>query len=142
MPLFQQKLDVMGFVDVNTHEEQEFNKPYLIILTPANNYNIDENDGYKEYEAVGIRGRRLVFDHFIDQLGNWDLYHSYVLSGNIPLGKEVTLYTFLRLCIEKYFAQSSPITVDDLNGLFFETNNDLDPDKFDLDILFRREVGI
>lgn len=141
MPIFQQKIDVMGFVDTVTHEDEGFNKPYLVLLTEANSYeNNDIQDGFREFQAFGIRGRKVAFEHFQEQLGNYDLLHSYVLSGRIALGNEVTLYTFLRLCIEKYFAQSTSMTVEDLDSIAYQTS-DVDPEKYDLNVLYMRETG-
>ena len=144
MPIFKQTIDVLNFVDPQTQEDQEFNKPYLLLLTPAGGYDYEAasiDDGYKEFTGIGLRGRRLTFDYLKDQLGNDDLIHSYVLSGKIPLGKEVSLYTFLRLCITQYFSKSTDgLTLEDLNALAYETSG-IDPDKVDLDILFSREAN-
>ena len=141
MPVFKQLRDVMGFVDVETKEDQEFSKPYLILLTDAGAYDETElDDSYREFQALAMRGRKAVFDHLVEQLGAYDLIHSYVMSGKIPLGKEVTLYSFLRLCIERYFAQSASISVDDLDVLAYQTSN-INSEKFDLNILYQRETG-
>lgn len=141
MSIFKQTIDVMGFVDPATQEDEEFSKPYLILVTEVGEYDDTEmEDSYREFLGIAMRGRKAVFDYFADQLGNHDLIHSYVMSGKIPLGKEVTLYSFLRLCIEKYFAQSSRITVDELDTMAIQTSN-VDPDKFDLNILYQRETG-
>lgn len=141
MPVFKQLLDVMGFVDVETKEDQEISKPYLILLTDAGSYDDTElEDSYREFQALAMRGRKAVFDHLVEQLGAYDLIHSYVMSGKIPLGKEVTLYSFLRLCVERYFAQSSPISIDELETIAYQTSN-INPEKFDLNVLYQRETG-
>ena len=141
MPVFKQLLDVMGFVDVETKEDQEISKPYLILLTDAGCYDDTElEDSFREFQALAMRGRKAVFDYFCDLLGSYDLIHSYVMSGKIPLGKEVTLYSFLRLCVERYFAQSSAISIDELDTMAYQTSN-VNPEKFDLNILYQRETG-
>lgn len=139
MPLFIEKKQVIALSDPITKEEQEFDKPYLILLTPSNSYDADTDDSYKEYNAVAMRGRRAVFDYLMSSLGNDDLIHSYILSGNIPLGKEVSIYTFLRLCITVYFKKSSDVTLDYLNNVAYDTS-DINQDT-DLDMLFSREAN-
>lgn len=139
MPIFTEKRQVIALADPVTKEEQEFDKPYLLMLTPANTYEDEYDDGYREFNGVAMRGRKAVFDYLMSSLGNDDLIHSYILSGNIPLGKEVSLYTFLRICITVYFKQSSEITLENLNNVAFETS-DINQDT-DLDIIFSREAN-
>ena len=139
MPVFTEKLQVIALADPVTKEEQEFDKPYLMLLTPANTYDKEGDDGYREFNGVAMRGRKAVFEYLMSGLGNDDLIHSYILSGNIPLGKEVSLYTFLRLCITVYFKQSTDVTLDYLNNVAFETS-DINQDT-DLDIVFSREAN-
>lgn len=140
MAIFKQLIDVMGIIDPETKEDQEFGKPYLLLLTQANTYS-EEQEDYREFDAIAIRGRRVVYDFIHGQLGNDDLIHSYIMSGKIPLGSEVSLYTFMRLCITKYFPKSTEgLTLDELNALAYETS-DLDPETFNLDVLFNREAN-
>ena len=37
------------------------------------------------------------------------------MSGNIPLGKEVSVYSFLRLCIQEHKVDDISITIDELD---------------------------
>lgn len=138
MPLFTDNIEVISIVDPNTKEDIEFDKPYLLLLTPANEYE-EYDDSYKEYDAIAMRGRKAVFDYLMSNLGNDDLVHSYILSGKLPLGKEVSLYTFLRLCITKYFAKSTEFSVETLNDYAYATSN-VNQD-LNLDILFTREAN-
>ena len=146
MPIFKKKIDVMGFVNTETGEDQGFNKPYLLIIKELGDegggLEDEVGDDYQEFTGtVGLRGRRVVFDYLCQRLGSFDMIHSYVLSGNIPLGKEVSIYSFIRLCITNYFAQSNNgLTLEELEGLAYQTSN-VDPEKFDLDVLFQRECG-
>ena len=147
MPIFKKKIDVMGFVNPETGENQEFNKPYLLIIKELGDdegggLEDEVGDDYQEFTGtVGLRGRRVVFDYLCQRLGSFDMIHSYVLSGNIPLGKEVSIYSFIRLCVTNYFAQSNNgLTLEELEGLAYQTSN-VDPEKFDLDVLFQRECG-
>ena len=142
MSIFKETIDVMGFVNPETQEDQEFNKPYLLLLTDANQYNDNEyDDNYREFRGVALRGRRVVYDYLKAQLGNDDLIHSYILSGKIPLGKEVSIYTFLRLCVTTYFSQSTDgLTLEDLDSLALETSG-ADPDTTNLDMIFAREAN-
>ena len=142
MPVFRQTIDVLSITNPETLEEQEFNKPYLILLTDAGTYE-DRNDldSFQEFNAIAMRGRRAVFDYLKAQLGNDDLIHSYIMSGKISLGNEVSIYTFLRLCIIKYFSQSTDgLTLEDLNAIAYETSG-LDPERCNLDVLFSREAN-
>ena len=144
MPIFKKKIEVMGFVNPETQEDLEFDKPYLLLIKEFDQEGSVENelgDDYQEFNAVAMRGRRTVFDYLFNRLGSFDLIHSYVMSGNIPLGKEVSIYTFIRLCIIKYFAQSNNgLTVEELNDITYQTSN-IDPEKFDLDVYYSREIN-
>jgi hypothetical protein len=140
MPLFKKKLDVMGFVNTETHEDLEFNKPYLLLIKKEGGMENELGDDYQEYDAYAMRGRREVFDFLTQRLGSFDTIHSYVMSGAIPLGKEVSVYTFIRLCITKYFAQSSDISIEELNDISLQTSN-VDVERFDTEVFYNRELN-
>lgn len=142
MPIFKEKIDVMGFVNPETKEEQEFNKPYLIIMKDPYDDSSESDDSYVEYPGtVAMRGRREVFDYLCQRLGSFDLLGSFIMSGHIPLGKEVTVYTFLRLCIEKYFSLSNnDIRAEDLENIVYQTSK-VNPESFDIDAFYRREIN-
>lgn len=140
MAIFKELTNVLGFEDPELQKELESdNKPYLFLLRDVGDLNND--DSYQEYQAFAVRGRENVFDILISQLGGYDLLHSYVLSGKIPLGKEVSVYSFLRLCIETHFKnESKALTVEELNSVVFETVETL-PASFDLDAFYTMEIN-
>lgn len=140
MAIFKKKIEVMGFVNKDTHEDLEFDKPYLLLIRKEDGMEEELGDDYQEFDAYAMRGRREVFDFLTQRLGSFDPIHSYVMSGAIPLGKEVSIYTFIRLCISKYFSQSSDITVEELNDLAYQTGN-INPERFDVDVFFDREIN-
>ena len=140
MAIFKELTSVLGFEDPELQKELESgNKPYLVLLKEVEES--QDDDSYQEYQALAIRGRENVFNILTEQLGAYDLLHSYVLSGKIPLGKEVSIYSFLRLCIETHFKNSSKgITVDELNSIIFATNGYIS-ESFDLDAFYAVEIN-
>lgn len=141
MGIFKQLSNVMSFADEATQKDLEAgNKPYLILLRGLDEEDSYQDDSYQEFEAVAMRGRESVYDHFMQQLGAYDLLHSYVISGKIPLGKEVTLYTFLRLCREQYFQNKPGADTDELNSIVYETTPNLS-DQFDIDAFYYAEIN-
>ena len=140
MAIFKELTSVLGFEDAELQKELESgNKPYLVLLKEVEEP--QDDDSYQEYQAYAIRGRESVFDILIEQLGSYDLLHSYILSGKIPLGKEVSVYSFLRLCLETHFKHSSRgITVDELNAMVYVTNDYLSK-SFDLDAFYAVEIN-
>ena len=137
MAIFRELKNVMGYVDPQTQEDSVFDKPYLVLLTEANAYEDNGDDDYRTFDAIAIRGRKTLFDHIVSQLGNYDLIHSYIMSGSIPLGKEVTLYTFLRQCIEHHFRQSSEVSLDDIDSAARMACNA----EADLDLIYNLDIG-
>lgn len=130
---------VISFDDPELQRDLESgNKPYLILTRTPGEYE-DHQDDYQEFQAIAMRGRRTVFDYFKNQLGNDDLLHSYVFSGKIPLGQELTLYTFLRLCIEQFFPGNAELTVSELDIIAYETSG-IDP-GFDLEAFYLAEIN-
>ena len=141
MAIFKELTSVLGFEDPELQKELESgNKPYLVLLKETAEEPQDD-DSYQEYQAFAIRGRENVFNILTEQLGSYDLLHSYILSGKIPLGKEVSVYSFLRLCLETHFKNASKgITVDELNYMVYETN-DYVSKSFDLDAFYTVEIN-
>lgn len=140
MSIFKELTSVLGFEDSELQKELESgNKPYLVLLKEAEEP--QDDDSYQEYQAFAIRGRENVFNILTEQLGSYDLLHSYILSGKIPLGKEVSVYSFLRLCIETHFKNASKgITVDELNSMVYIANDHI-PESFDLDAFYTVEIN-
>lgn len=126
MTIFKEKKQVVQLIDVNTGTDQQFDKPYLLLLREFTGDIITEET---EFIGVPIRGRKEAFICVSSGLGNYDLLNSYVMSGRIQLGQEVSLYTFMRLCVQN---KKIPldcidgITVDHLNSIVFDMYPELD----------------
>lgn len=126
MTIFKEKKQVVQLIDVNTGTDQQFDKPYLLLLREFTGDIITEET---EFIGVPIRGRKEAFIYVSSGLGNYDLLNSYVMSGRIQLGQEVSLYTFMRLCVQN---KKIPldcidgITVDHLNSIVFDMYPELD----------------
>jgi len=120
MPMLKPLMEVVDRIDPNTGLSEKVNQPYLLIIKE---YGEEEKDPYEvsdsmyEGTAYAMRGRRITFNFIIESLNiyNVDLLKSYILSGNLTLGRERSLYTFLRLCIEKYRYGGIDYTTDILN---------------------------
>lgn len=126
MTIFKEKKQVVQLIDVNTGTDQQFDKPYLLLLREFTGDIITEET---EFIGVPIRGRKEAFIYVSSGLGNYDLLNSYVMSGRIQLGQEVSLYTFMRLCIQNKKIPSDcidGITVDHLNSIVFDMYPELD----------------
>lgn len=133
MPIFKNLKQVVEFVDPITKEPiQSDDKGYLLLLVEAG------AGDFETGEFVAVRGRRIAFDYLANSLGNYDLIHSYVLSGKIPLGNEVSLYSFLRLCLEKHYTENEAgISLDDL-AMYAQNENEA---SIDLDLLYVNELN-
>lgn len=126
MTIFKEKKQVIQLIDVNTGSDQQFDKPYLLLLREFTGNIITEET---EFIGVPIRGRKEAFIYVSSGMGNYDLLNSYVMSGRIQLGQEVSLYTFMRLCIQNKKIPLDCIdgmTVDHLNSIVFVMYPELD----------------
>lgn len=126
MTIFKEKKQVVQLIDVNTGSDQQFDKPYLLLLREFTGDIITEET---EFIGVPIRGRKEAFIYVSSGMGNYDLLNSYVMSGRIQLGQEVSLYTFMRLCIQNKKIPLDCIdgmTVDHLNSIVFVMYPELD----------------
>ena len=70
-------------------------------------------------------------------LGSYDLIHSYILSGGLKLGQECSVYTFLRLSLQKKNVDVSWLTLDELNEYAKNGNEDIG----NLDLLYTSELN-
>lgn len=126
MTIFKEKKQVVQLIDINTGADQQFDKPYLLLLREFTGDIITEET---EFIGVPIRGRKEAFIYVSSGMGNYDLLNSYVMSGRIQLGQEVSLYTFMRLCIQNKKIPLDCIdgmTVDHLNSIVFVMYPELD----------------
>jgi predicted acyltransferase (DUF342 family) len=97
----------------------EIDKPYLLLMDPVDS----EEDTIGEFYA--IKGRKTVFDEMKQNMitGNYNILKSHVLSGGITFGNEVSVYTFFRLCIEK-FKYGTEDDLELLNDMAVSTSSD------------------
>ena len=127
---------VVQFINPATQQFEDIDmgesKPYLILMQDVDN---DNDDTYKEGRWISVRGRDSAFSYLESEAFGIDIVHSYVLSGNIHLGEEVSVYSFMRLCIEKNKVRTN-LTVDDLDDYALTINPDMD-----LNLVYNAEVN-
>lgn len=131
MPLVNtNKVEVMELFDPVTGAPiKKDDKSYLLLLVDSG------SETYDEGQFMVLRGRRATFEFLISTLGNYDVIHSFILSGKIPFGKEVSIYSFMRLCITKHFPDSD-VNVDELPVYVSDGDSDID-----LDRLYSQEIN-
>jgi len=81
-------------------------KQYLLLL----HFIEDTNKEAKDFEI--ITGRKETFDYLLENIDSIDLTQSHVMSQNTPLENAITVYSFLRLCLEKHMNESEKETID------------------------------
>ena len=98
MPIFKRLKSIVEVADTTTGMDTGINKPYLLLLV-----NVGEEDT-TQGEFVAIKGRQAAYRYLKDYVitGNYNILASQILSGGITFGNEVSIYTFMRLCIEQY----------------------------------------
>ena len=81
MAIFNKLKNVIELHDPKTGELIEMdNKPFLLLCVDAG------SEDYENGEFHAIRGRAATLEFLGMQFGNFDLIHSYVMSGNIHFG--------------------------------------------------------
>lgn len=137
MPLFNQLKQVVDLVDPKLNKTMEIpeDKPYLVIITDIGEYK-EEDDYFAEKQCIKIRGRQALYDYLLETMGAYDLLHSYILSGGLKLGQECSIYTFLRLCLQKKNVDLSWLTLDELNEYAKQEN-----ENANLDLLYSSELN-
>lgn len=95
---FQKVKSVVAKVDPKTGLNRNIDRIYAVFLVHSDTE--DDTSG----EFVIMKGRKEVFQYCMDYAvtGDYDLLKSQILSENMTLGNEVSLYTFMRLSIEYY----------------------------------------
>ena len=130
MPIFKRLKSIVEVADTTTGMDTGINKPYLLLLV-----NVGEEDT-TQGEFVAIKGRQAAYRYLKDYVitGNYNILASQILSGGITFGNEVSIYTFMRLCIEQYQydAQDQLEYLDDM-----VQNTSLDPDNTTPEYLVR-----
>ena len=133
MPIYKKLQSIVSKVDPNTGYDTAFDKPYLFLLTRADSE--DEESG----EWMAIKGRKTSYESLREMCisGEYKLTRSWVLSGGITFGNEVSVYTFLRQCIVVY-QYGTQDDLDMLNSVII----DIDPNITEeyLDRLYTSEI--
>lgn len=137
MAIFRRVKSIVDQYDPTTGMDLAIDKPYLLLLVE----NGDEDTTHGEF--VAIQGRKDAYEYLKTYgiTGNYNVLKSHILSGGITFGNEVSIYTFIRLCIEKYL-YDSPEMVEYLNDMAQSTS--LDPDAIDnayLDRFYSMELN-
>jgi len=139
MPILKSLVSLVDTIDKNTGLSENIDKPYLLLLVPIGIEPDPVTNEYTNGEFNVVRGRRdaynLIKESFIDF---YDLTKSFILSGNISFGNEVTLYTFLRLCIEKYKYDTEDYLME-INERITSSNSDITIQN--LNMLYVSELG-
>ena len=132
MAIFRKKKKVMSFFNVETGKEIETDdfKNYLLLLKDVD---ADETDGGEWYPFTG---RQTLYDFLYSQLGNWDLINSYIITGNLKLGEEISVYSFLRYSISegKVDQSTKPLEISELNQFVERSMDEEELEKIDLDV--------
>lgn len=137
MPIFRRMQSIVDQYDPATGMDLAIDKPYLILLVDTG----DEETTHGEF--VAIQGRKDAYSYLKDYAinGNYNVLKSHILSGGITFGNEVSIYTFCRLCIEKYL-YDQPEMVEYLNDMAQSTA--LNPEGIDnpwLDRFYSMELN-
>lgn len=136
MPLFTKKKQVVQMFDLETKKNLDFeeDKPYLVLLQDID---ADRDQDTQTGRFIATRGRSSVFWYLESEIYNIDPIHSYVMSGKIPLGSEVSVYSFIRLCVEKNKVDDFSINLEELEE-FIHSSIDRD---VDLNLLYNSEIN-
>lgn len=142
MTIFKNLKSVVQLYDKETKEPISMPevKPYLLILLDNSTY-LNGDEDFREGQWVSIRGRQAIFDYLVSNMGNYDMLHSFVLTGKIKLGQEISVYSFMRSLIQGNKVENTGnITIDELNDLAKECalNNE---EEVDLNLLFVEETN-
>lgn len=130
MSLFKKNKSVVDVIDTATGLNTNIDKQYLLLLIPVGQ---EENTSG---EFVALKGRKEVYQYCSDYVVNagYDIARSQILSEGINFGREVSLYTFLRLAIEVYHYDEIE-QLDIINQITIE--NYIVPDKLTPESLYR-----
>ena len=108
MAIFPERINVVTLYDDNNNAVQ-LEKFYLILLA-----DLDAEDA-NEGKWVVLEGRQSVINYLSSEFYNGiDPLKSYILTGNIRLGNEVSVYSFLRAMLNRPDVETS-ISLDELD---------------------------
>lgn len=128
MAIFPERINVVTLYDDNNNAVQ-LEKFYLILLA-----DLDAEDA-NEGKWVVLEGRQSVINYLSDEFYNGiDPLKSYILTGNIRLGNEVSVYSFLRAMLNRPDVETS-ISLDELDEYASSVHKNVD-----LNALFIKET--
>lgn len=104
MAIFKKLTGIVDIVDKETGLKDSIDKPYLILYVTYDAIPDPETGEFLEGEFKAIRGRKACYRYIMDELNIYNInpLKSFILAGEITFGNEVSVYTFIRQCIEKY----------------------------------------
>ena len=128
MAIFPERINVVTLYDDNNNAVQ-LEKFYLILLA-----DLDAEDA-NEGKWVVLEGRQSVINYLSGEFYNGiDPLKSYILTGNIRLGNEVSVYSFLRAMLNRPDVETS-ISLDELDEYASSVHKNVD-----LNTLFIKET--
>ena len=128
MAIFPERINVVTLYDDNNNAVQ-LEKFYLILLA-----DLDVEDA-NEGKWVVLEGRQSVINYLSGEFYNGiDPLKSYILTGNIRLGNEVSVYSFLRAMLNRPDVETS-ISLDELDEYASSVHKNVD-----LNALFIKET--
>ena len=128
MAIFPERINVVTLYDDNNNAVQ-LEKFYLILLADL------DAEAENEGKWGGLEGRQSVINYLSDEFYNGiDPLKSYILTGNIRLGNEVSVYSFLRAMLARPDVATS-ISLDELNEYVSSVHKNVD-----LNALFIKET--
>lgn len=128
MAIFPERINVVTLYDDNNNAVQ-LEKFYLILLA-----DLDAEDA-NEGKWVVLEGRQSVINYLSGEFYNGiDPLKSYILTGNIRLGNEVSVYSFLRAMLNRPDVETS-ISLDELDEYASSVHKNVD-----LNALFIKET--
>jgi hypothetical protein len=137
MPLHKPEESYKSVVQFMNQETKEFEdieveKPYLILMQDAD---YQGDDDYHEGDFVSMRGRETAFTYLESNAFSCDIINSFVMTGHIHLGEEISIYSFMRSCIERKLVRTN-LTVDDLDSFAEEMHPGIN-----LDLIYSSEMN-
>lgn len=146
MPMVEEAIQVIKRYDDNGNEIiPEGPKVYLCLLELLDEQRIWESFmGFKEgvdspegkAYYIGIDGslkstREEVFLYLQSMLPEINILKSFVMTQNQTLKTNITVYSFMRMCLEsdKVISISAEVTVEDLNDHLVGSNPEINPDE-------------
>lgn len=118
MSIFPERISVVKLYDDN-HNEIQLEKFYLILLADLDSE--VENEG----KWLVLDGRQAVINYLSSEFYNGiDPLKSYILTGNIRLGNEVSVYTFLRAMLDRPDVETS-ISLEQLDEYVLSVHPDI-----------------